>query len=89
MADHVGHDHRDALEFEDFKLKYGKTYDSQVEEAKRFQIFVANLRRIEKHNRSNLSWKEKVTKFADLTSNNIKILMIIIWIEIISYIYQY
>ncbi|XP_050298280.1 procathepsin L-like [Anthonomus grandis grandis] len=57
--------------FQSFKLAHGKTYMNQAEETKRFAIFRNNLRSIEQHNalyeQGLKSWKQRVTKFADMT----------------------
>jgi len=56
-----------AVEFADFKTKFGKVYMDIKEETSRFMIFQENLKRIEQHNSENHTWIMGVTKFADLT----------------------
>lgn len=54
--------------WEQFKVDFGKSYDSyQESEEPRFQIFRANVDKIREHNAKNLSYWLGVTQFADLT----------------------
>ncbi|CAG9762592.1 unnamed protein product [Ceutorhynchus assimilis] len=65
-----------AVKFQAFKMAHGRTYLNQVEEAKRFSIFRDNLRSIEEHNalyeQGLVSYKQKITKFADKTKEEFK-----------------
>ncbi|VEN51728.1 unnamed protein product [Callosobruchus maculatus] len=58
-------------EWQQFKLDYGKTYRSLVEEKLRFSIFQDNVRKIKEHNgeydKGVVSYAMKVTQFADMT----------------------
>ena len=54
-------------QFESFKLRANRTYNSPAEEEMRFGVFQENLRNMEKHNSEGHSWTMGVTKFADLT----------------------
>ena len=53
--------------FLQFKSQHGKEYTSPKEELARYQIFVQNLEKIEKHNQARKSWRMGITKFADIT----------------------
>ncbi|CAH1124318.1 unnamed protein product [Ceutorhynchus assimilis] len=65
-----------AVKFQAFKMVHGKSYLNQVEETKRFSIFRDNLRAIEEHNalyeQGLVSYKQKITKFADKTQEEFK-----------------
>jgi len=53
--------------FEDFKTKYGKSYESDSEESERFSIFESNYNIVEGHNAQGKSWTLGINKYADLT----------------------
>jgi len=55
------------MQFSDFMKKYGKTYASFAEQARRLDIFKQNLDRVAKLNQENGSPAFGVTKFMDLT----------------------
>ncbi|VEN39007.1 unnamed protein product [Callosobruchus maculatus] len=63
-------------EWEKFKLKYDKHYDSPEEEQKRFQIFKHNLEMVEKHNKDykegKTTWEMGIYGFADMTIDEIE-----------------
>lgn len=50
-----------------FKRRFGKSYGSQEEHDYRFQVFKANLRRAERHQKLDPSASHGVTQFSDLT----------------------
>ncbi|KAF7279592.1 cathepsin L-like proteinase [Rhynchophorus ferrugineus] len=60
-----------AAQFQEFKLKHGKTYKNQVEETRRFNIYKSNLESIAAHNARYEQGLETYTlaanKFADMT----------------------
>merc|ERR1712168_663637 len=58
--------------FNDFKLKYKKTYRSINEEVERLDIFKANLAEIEAHNSGKSSYKKGINQFTDLTKEEFK-----------------
>ena len=53
-------------QFEDFKVKFNKTYCCSDEEESRFKIFASNLEELEL-TRAKASYSTGVTQFADLT----------------------
>merc|ERR1712154_650623 len=55
------------LQFAQFKEQYGKAYKTRTEHQMRFDIFQANLKKIEEHNKSGASWKKGINQFSDLT----------------------
>merc|ERR1712198_420347 len=55
------------LQFAQFKEQYGKIYKTRSEHQMRFDIFQANLKKIEEHNKSGASWKKGINQFSDLT----------------------
>merc|ERR1711872_868306 len=55
------------LQFAQFKEQYGKVYKTRTEHQMRFDIFQANLKNIEEHNKSGASWKKGINQFSDLT----------------------
>jgi len=55
------------LQFAQFKEQYGKVYKTRTEHQMRFDIFQANLKKIEEHNKSGASWKKGINQFSDLT----------------------
>jgi len=57
------------MKWADFKAKYGKTYNSVVEEEQRYQIFKVNVDLIYQVNNMNNSFQLGVNEFADLTSD--------------------
>ena len=46
------------LQFAQFKEQFGKVYKTRTEHQMRFDIFQANLKKIEEHNKSGASWKK-------------------------------
>ncbi|CAH1173503.1 unnamed protein product [Phaedon cochleariae] len=65
-------------EWNEFKLKHGKSYDTK-EEVNRFSIFQSNLLTIVNHNKKygngESTFKMAINKFADLTSEEFKAMM--------------
>ncbi|KAJ8921565.1 hypothetical protein NQ315_010470 [Exocentrus adspersus] len=63
-------------EWNQFKVKHGRSYRSRLETSKRFGIFKENLRKIEDHNnkfqRGEVSYNLAINKFADLTEEEFK-----------------
>jgi C1A family cysteine protease len=64
-------------DWEAFKTKFGKTYESKTEEYKRFDIFAANMKQAETENAAlgaihELHKTQGVTKFMDLTAEEFK-----------------
>merc|ERR1712042_431224 len=55
------------LQFAQFREQYGKVYKTRTEHQMRFDIFQANLKKIEEHNKSGASWKKGINQFSDLT----------------------
>jgi hypothetical protein len=55
-------------EFDAWRLKYNKEYDSTEEHVNRLQVFKNNARVVEEHNTANYSWTLGLNEFADLTS---------------------
>lgn len=53
--------------FENFKLKFGKSYGSSEEHDYRFRVFQANLRRARRHQKLDPGAVHGVTRFSDLT----------------------
>jgi len=57
--------------FEDFKQKFGKSYQTKEEEEKRFGIFKQNIKTIDDHNAKyaagKVSYSLGVNQFSDLT----------------------
>jgi len=63
----------DIVQFKEFIETFGTEYESKEEFQRRYEIFTANLRRIEKLNSQTYrSTKFGVTKFADLTPEEFK-----------------
>lgn len=55
--------------FKDYMATYGRVYESEVEQAKRFEIFKANVEFIETFNNAeNRSHKLAINMFTDLTN---------------------
>merc|ERR1712004_541668 len=52
--------------FEEFKVRFNKTYSSSNEEETRFKIFVSNLEELEL-TKTKASYSTGVTQFSDLT----------------------
>merc|ERR1712198_825678 len=63
----AGHADYAKLQFSQFKEQYGKIYKTRSEHQMRFDIFQANLKKIEEHNKSGASWKKGINQFSDLT----------------------
>merc|ERR1711872_807669 len=63
----AGHADYAKLQFAQFKEQYGKIYKTRSEHQMRFDIFQANLKKIEEHNKSGASWKKGINQFSDLT----------------------
>merc|ERR1712142_202792 len=63
----AGHADYAKLQFAQFKEQYGKIYKTRTEHQMRFDIFQANLKKIEEHNKSGASWKKGINQFSDLT----------------------
>jgi C1A family cysteine protease len=60
--------HETAAHFEVFKAKYGKTYATEDEEARRMSVFADNIAYITKHNAGDSSFTVGVNQFADMTA---------------------
>src|SRR3989338_8617932 len=58
--------------FEDFKIKYGKKYASAQEEANRFAVFAANMRKAAQLEAANPLAKFGANEFADLSATEFK-----------------
>merc|ERR1712061_540236 len=57
-----------AKEFSSFMNKFGKTYSTSEESKLRFDIFKANVQKMNAHNaRKDVSWKMGINQFSDLT----------------------
>lgn len=53
----------------EFKLKFGRFYNTETEEAKRYTIFQENLKDINKHNNNPAhKYKKGINHFSDLVS---------------------
>merc|ERR1712244_148690 len=63
----AGHADYAKLQFAQFREQYGKVYKTRTEHQMRFDIFQANLKKIEEHNKSGASWKKGINQFSDLT----------------------
>merc|ERR1712083_74517 len=63
----AGHADYAKLQFAQFKAQYGKIYKTRTEHQMRYDIFQANLKKIEEHNKSGASWKKGINQFSDLT----------------------
>merc|ERR1712112_32823 len=63
----AGHADYAKLQFAQFREQYGKVYKTRTEHHMRFDIFQANLKKIEEHNKSGASWKKGINQFSDLT----------------------
>ena len=59
-------------QFEDFKVKFNKTYSCSDEEESRFKIFTSNLEELELSMRTDASYSTGVTQFADLTKEEFR-----------------
>merc|ERR1712123_338882 len=55
------------IQFASFKEKFGKTYLSKGEHNLRLDVFKANMKKMEEHNKSGASWTKAVNQFSDLT----------------------
>lgn len=59
-------------QWRDFKIKYNKTYESQEEATKRFEIFKANCNFFRDHNENKtMTFRVGENKIADLTYDEI------------------
>lgn len=59
-------------EWKHFMQEHSRDYATQDEHDRRFNIFMNNIDKINRHNALDLSWKMGVTPFADLTSEEFK-----------------
>merc|ERR1712212_827165 len=60
-------------QFEDFKVKFNKTYSCSDEEEARFKIFTSNLEELEVSRRAKVpGYSTGVTQFADLTKEEFR-----------------
>lgn len=65
-------DAEDWRAFEKFQMEYGKTYETEEEQLKRFKVFQENLREIEKFNADEYDTAEYgVNEFTDLTRDEL------------------
>merc|ERR1719382_2043067 len=55
------------LQFARFQETYGKRYHTRAESQFRHDVFVANLKKMEEHNRSGAKWTMGVNQFSDMT----------------------
>ena len=54
--------------FEDWKVKYGKSYETELEHRYRYSVFTENLANIQERNSQGRTIKLGLNKFADLTN---------------------
>lgn len=70
--------HNDQLnvhtQFEEFKDKHGKEYETQIEHTERLHTFRQNLRYIDSMNRQGLSYSLSVNHLADKTTEELRVL---------------
>ncbi|KAJ8959298.1 hypothetical protein NQ318_021984 [Aromia moschata] len=63
-------------QWRDFKTKHGKKYESDEEEARRFEIFKEAVAKIEEHNKKyeegKVTYTMGINQFADLTQEEFK-----------------
>ncbi len=55
--------------FEDWKVKYGKSYETELEHRYRYSVFAENLANIQERNSQGRTIKLGLNKFADLTND--------------------
>merc|ERR1739838_1199253 len=55
------------LQFAQFKEQFGKTYLTKAEHQLRYDVFQANMKKMEQHNRSGATYQMGVNQFSDLT----------------------
>jgi len=60
------------LSWEEWKQQYGRLYNDGADEARRVEIFAANVRLMEETNAKNLSYKFGTNQFSDLTREEFK-----------------
>lgn len=58
--------------FEDTLIKYGKFYDSEDEKEYHFEVFVENLKEINKLNRQGHPWPYEINQFTDVFPETMK-----------------
>lgn len=58
--------------FQQFKTSYGRTYESPAEEAKRFEIFSANMRKAAEHQTRNPHATFGMNAFSDMSAEDFK-----------------
>lgn len=58
--------------FQNFKLKFGKTYATDEEHGYRFSVFKANLRKAKRHQKLDPEAVHGVTQFSDLTDSEFR-----------------
>lgn len=58
--------------WKEFKDTHNRDYDTSDEHDRRFNIFMNNIDKINKHNALGLTWEMGVTPFADLTADEFK-----------------
>ncbi|KAI8432847.1 hypothetical protein MSG28_013778 [Choristoneura fumiferana] len=68
QPDHV------ANEFDSFKMKFNKMYQSEEENNKRLKIFQDNVRFINEHNKAGHSFKLKINHLADRTEEELAVM---------------
>lgn len=59
----------DKSKWNEFKIEFGKLYESTEEEARRSEIFHSNLKFVEATNEKNLSYTLGINQFSDLTAD--------------------
>ena len=53
-------------EWKDWKVRYGKTYESESEEMRRMQIWFENYKKVFHHNNQKGSFTMEMNEFADM-----------------------
>jgi C1A family cysteine protease len=70
LVSHVSHSYPGmTAAFDSWMTQHEKTYETEEEQLKRFNIFTQNAIRIEEHNSQNHTWTMTLNQFADLTSD--------------------
>jgi len=58
--------------FYKWATKHDKSYTDHVEYSKKFEVFMANKKKIDEHNQKNTQWKMELNEFSDMTFEEFK-----------------
>ncbi|XP_069689968.1 crustapain-like [Periplaneta americana] len=77
MATSHLHTQRDLEEWKNYKIKYGKKYESVEEDIRKMSVYFENKERVEKHNAGEHSYTLGINQFSDMSKEEFESTMLL------------